>query len=134
MDGTIVKLIAAGVIGAHGIGHSLGWIPLFGVRLEGLSQQSWLLTTIAGEAPTRIAAGLMFVIPTVGFVAAAAGLLTGQPWWRQVAVASAGMSLAASAVFPQAFSTSSTVGSVAVNVVVLYAVLVSRWGLDPVGG
>ena len=52
------------------------------------------------------------------------------PWWRQVAVASAVVSLAATALFPRAFTTGSTVGSVAVNLVVLYGILVANWGAD----
>ena len=64
-------------------------------------------------------------------MAAAAGLLLGQPWWRQVAVASAAVSLFGTALFPQAFPTGSTVGSVVVNVVVLVGILVLGWGAEP---
>ena len=109
MDATIVKLVVAGVLGAHGIGHVLGWLPAWGVAsFEGVSSHSWLLSGPIGDGGARVAAGLLFVIPTVGFVAAAAGLLLGQPWWRQVAVASAVVSLGATAMFPQAFTTTST--------------------------
>jgi hypothetical protein len=78
-----------------------------------------------------MAAGLLFLVPTVGFVAAAVGLLTGQAWWRQVAVGSAALSLAATALFPQAFTTGSTLGSVGVNLAVLYGILVVGWGAEP---
>jgi hypothetical protein len=131
MDAGMIRLAVAGVVGAHGIGHVLGWIPAFRIaQLEGLSSHSWLLTGALGDGASRMAAGVIFLVPTVGFVAAAAGLLTGQSWWRQVAVGSAAVSLAGTALFPQAFSTSSTVGSVAVNVAVLYAVLVAGWGAE----
>jgi hypothetical protein len=73
---------------------------------------------------------VLFLAPTVGFVAAAAGLLLGMPWWRPVAVGSAAVSLAATALFPQAFTTGSAAGSVAVNLVVLYGILVAGWGSD----
>ena len=75
-----------------------------------------------------MAAGILFVVPMIGFLAAGVGLLTGQPWWRQAAVASASISLLATALYPQAFTTGSTVGSVAVNLVVLYGILVAGWG------
>lgn len=129
MDAGIVKLMVAGVIGAHGVGHVLGWLPAWGIaKLEGVSSSSWLLTGIAGDGGSRLAAGVVFMVPTLGFVAAAAGLLTGQPWWRQVAVGSAAVSLAGTALFPQAFPFSSTIGSVAVNLAVLGGILIAGWG------
>ena len=133
MDANVIKLIAAGVIGAHGIGHVLGWMPAWGIaQFEGISSRSWLLTGVIGDSGTRLAAGILFVVPMAGFIAAAAGLLLGLPWWRQVAVASAAASLAATALFPQAFTTGSIVGSIAVNLVVLYAILVAAWGTEAV--
>lgn len=132
MDATLVKLVVGGVIGAHGIGHVLGWMPAWGIaRFEGMSSHSWLISGILGEGGARLGAGVLFVLPTIGFVAAAAGLLTGQPWWRQVAVGSAVVSLACTALYPQAYSMGSTIGAVAVNLAVLYAVLVANW--NPVG-
>jgi hypothetical protein len=132
LDAGIVKLLVGGVIGAHGIGHVLGWMPAIGIaRFEGVSSHSWLLSALAGDGAARLAAGVIFLAPTVGFVAAAAGLLTGQTWWRQVAAGSAAVSLAGTALFPQAFSTGSTVGSIAVNLAVLYGILVAGWGAEP---
>lgn len=75
-------------------------------------------------------ATVLFLVPTVGFVAAAIGLLIGQPWWRQVAVGSAAVSLAGTALYPHAFPAGSTVGSLVVNVAILGGVLVLRWGAD----
>ena len=131
MDAGIMRLVVVGVIGAHGVGHVMGWLPALGVaRIEGASTGSWLLTGIVGDGGARLAAGVIFLLPTVGFVAAAAGLFTGQPWWRQVAVGSAALSLAGTALFPQAFPTGSTIGSVAVNLAVLGGILLAGWGAD----
>lgn len=134
MDGMVVKVVIAGVLGAHGIGHVLGWLPALGVaRFAGTSGDSWLLSGLLGEGATRAVAAGLFLVPTVGFVAAAAGLLLGQPWWRPVAVASAAVSLAGTALHPGAFTTGATVGSVAVNLVVIYGVVVAAWGADATG-
>lgn len=131
MDAGLIRLVAAGVIGAHGIGHVLGWLPAWGVaRFEGVSSQSWLISSIAGGGGSAIVAGMVFLVPTVGFVVAAAGLLTGQPWWRGVAVASAAVSLLGAALFPHALPAGSTIGSVAVNLVVLYGLLVAGWSTE----
>jgi hypothetical protein len=129
MDAGIARLAVAGVLGAHGIGHALGWMPAWGIaKFEGMSSHSWLVSGFAGESAARLLAGAIFLVPTVGFIAAAAGLLTGQPWWRQAAVASATTSILCTALFPQAFTTSSTVGSVAVDIAVLIGILVMGWG------
>ena len=131
MDANVIRLVAAGVIGAHGIGHMLGWMPAWGIAsFEGVSSRSWLLTGAIGDGGARLAAGVLFLVPTIGFVAAAAGLLLGQPWWRQAAVASAIVSLAATALFPQAFTTGSTAGSVAIDLLILYGLVVAGWGAD----
>ena len=129
MEAVILRVVVAGVLGAHGIGHVMGWMPALGLaRFEGVSGGSWLLSSTAGEGAARIVAIGLFAVPTAGFIAAAVGLLLGQPWWRSVAVASAATSLAASALYPQALPVSSTIGSVVVNVVVLYGILVAQWG------
>jgi hypothetical protein len=134
MDIGIARIVIAGVLGAHGVGHLLGWMPALGiVRFEGTAGGSWLLSGFAGEDATRLVAAALFVVPTVGFVAAAGGLLLGQPWWRQVAAASAAVSLAASALYPAAMPLSSTVASVAVDALVLYGVLIAGWGTDLAG-
>ena len=129
MDGMIVKVVVAGVLGAHGIGHVMGWMPPLGLaRFEGATSGSWLLTGLAGDGATRVVAVGLFAVPMIGFVAAAAGLLLGQPWWRPVAVAAAATSLAASALYPQALPLGSTIGSLAVNGLVLFGILVAGWG------
>ncbi len=129
MDATLVKLAVVGVIGAHGIGHLLGWVPAWGIaRFEGMSSDSWVLTATVGDGAARAAAGLLFIVPTVGFAAGAAALLLGQPWWRQAVVGSVVVSLAAIALYPHAFPASSTVGAVAVDLILLYAILGAGWG------
>jgi hypothetical protein len=52
-----------------------------------------------------------------------------RPGRRQVE-GTAGVSLAATAVFPHAFPAGSTVGSIAVNLLVLYGVVIAGWGAD----
>lgn len=131
MDAGIARLIVAGIIGAHGIGHVLGWLPALGVvRFEGTAIDSWLISGVSGDGGNRLVATVLFLVPTVGFVAAAIGFLIGQPWWRQVAVGSAAVSLAGTALYPHAFPAGSTVGSLVVNVAILGGVLVLRWGAD----
>ena len=132
MDAGLIRIGVACVLGAHGIGHVLGWMPAWRIAaFEGVSSRSWLLTAPLGDAAARAIAGTLFLVPTVGFLVTAAALLTGQPWWRQAAAASAAVSLVATALYPEAFTTGATAGSVTANVVVLAAVLLTRWGAEP---
>ena len=125
MDAAV--LVAGGVVGAHGIGHVLGWLPAWGLaRFDGVSSSSWRLGSWS-DAVERAVAGALFLLPTGGFLAAAVALLAGQGWFREVAVASAVLSLAATALFPRAFPLGSTVGSVAVNLAVLAGLLLVQW-------
>jgi len=95
-------LLAGGVVGAHGVGHVLGWLPALGLaRFEGVSGSSWLLGPL-GAAAERVAAGVAFGLPTVGFLAAVGAMATGHGWFRTAAIASAVVSLGATAVFPRA--------------------------------
>ena len=134
VDAGLVKVVAAGVLAAHGIGHTLGWMPALGVAsFQGVTSRSWVLTGILGDGGGRLVAGVLFLVPMAGFLIAAGGLLTGQPWWRGVAVASASVSLLATALYPGAFTTGATAGSVAVNVAVLLGILVAGWGAEAAG-
>ena len=125
MDTTI--LVAGGVVGAHGIGHVLGWLPAWGLaKIEGVSSASWLLGPL-GETAERAIAGAVFLAPTAGFVAAVGAMFAGQGWFRGVAIASAAISLAATALFPRAFPVGSTIGAVAVNAAILVGLLATSW-------
>jgi hypothetical protein len=122
-------LLGGAVLGAHGIGHVLGWLPAWGLAsFEHVSRRSWALDPVVGERISQAVAGVFFLVPTLGFVAAAAALVTGQLWWREAAVVSAVVSLVATALFPWALPVSSLVGSTAVNLAVLG---LAAWG-EPV--
>jgi hypothetical protein len=124
-----VGLVAGAVLGAHGTGHVLGWLPAWGLAsFQQVSRKSWALDPLVGQRISEAVAGALYLVPTIGFLAAAIALATGQPWWREVAVLSAIGSLVASALFPTALPPSSLVGATAVNLVVLG---LAAWG-EPV--
>lgn len=128
MSGEMLKFVIGGVIGAHGVGHVLGWMPAWGIaQFEGLSSRSWLLTSAIGDGGARALGGVLWLIPTIGFVVAAGGLFMGQVWWRPVAIASATLSLVVIALFPDALPAGSLLGAVVVNLAVLGGLLVLGW-------
>jgi len=119
-------LLGAGVIAAHGVGHVLGWLPAWGLAsFEKVSLRSWALDGLLGQRLSEAAAGVLYLAPTVGFLAAAGALAAGQPWWREIAVASAVASVLASILYPGALPGGSLVGSTTFNVAVLGLAL---WG------
>jgi hypothetical protein len=127
MNPDLFKLVAAGVVGAHGIGHVMGWLPAWGIaRIDGVSSRSWLLSGPLGDATTRAVAGALWLAPTIGFIVAAAGFFSDQEWWRPVATASAVVSLLAIGLFWEALPMGSRIGAIAVNVLVIGAVA-TRW-------
>lgn len=125
-------LAGAAVLGAHGIGHVLGWLPAWVLAaFEKVSTRSWALDPLLGDRLGAMVAGALYAAPTLGFLVAAGALATGQPWWREVAVASAITSLVASALVPAALPTSSLAGSTVVNLAVLGLAV---WGAPTLAG
>ena len=58
MEAVILRVVVAGVLGAHGIGHVMGWMPALGLaRFEGVSGGSWLLSSTAGDGVALTAQG-----------------------------------------------------------------------------
>jgi hypothetical protein len=53
---------------------------------------SWLLARALGEKATRTFASVVCVLVAAGLVISAVGLISGQAWWRSVAVGSAAVS------------------------------------------
>ena len=49
MNPSYLALITAGVAGAHGIGHVLGWLPAWGLAtFEQVSSRSWAFDRLLG--------------------------------------------------------------------------------------
>lgn len=123
MNPDLAKLAITGIVGAHGIGHILGLFPAWGIAsFTGLSTRSWLLTDTIGDAASRFIGGGLWAAGLVGFIAAAGGYMTNQPWTQPVAAGASIISLVAIGLFPDALPAGSRVGAIAVNLLVLAAV------------
>lgn len=88
-------VVAAVVIAAHGLIHLMGTIVYtrFG-HIEGLSYKTTLFAERwdVGHAGISLF-GFLWVLPSIGFVAAAIALLTGWTWWAPALLASSSISL-----------------------------------------
>jgi hypothetical protein len=128
MSPSIVRLLVIGVLVVHGLGHSLGVIGGWGiVRLQGGSSDSWILSPILGARVTGLLEGVVWAIPMIGFVVAAAGLWMGADWWRPVAIVSAVVSLFAIGLFWDQLVATSKIGAIAVDLAVLVGLVVAHW-------
>jgi hypothetical protein len=124
----MLRIIMALVLGAHGIGHLIGVVGA--IRPGGISwggsSESWLITPALGRV-TPVVESLVFAVPTIGWVIAAAFLFGGNELWRPVAIASAVASLLAVGLFPQQLQAGSMFGAVVVNLAVLTGLLLLHW-------
>jgi hypothetical protein len=108
----------------HGLIHLMGVAVYWRLaELEGLRYPAALLGGALAAPPAAVQAlGGLWLAATVGFAAAAAGLLLGQAWWPALLVGTAGLSLALGALaWPDAWA------GVVINALILAAMLGARF-------
>ena len=136
MSHQTIKLIAAGVLLLHGLGHggalgALAWIRFRPGTPTGAwhAARSWLIPSLPAHTATTLAS-VFWVVALVGFVIAAMsfwGVVIPAGIWRPLAVASALVSIAGITCFFGTWPLFNTFAALAVNVVVLAAVLWLHW-------
>jgi hypothetical protein len=76
----------------HGLVHL--WYVVLSQKLVafqpemGWTGRSWLLTNVLGDSPTRLLAGLLYVLATIGMVVSGIGVMARGEWWRPVLIGS----------------------------------------------
>lgn len=96
MDNSLLRLVLALTLAAHGIGHILFLVPLLGLTRWkqsdwGQSTQSWLFRR--QKWLSRLVGSLVWGFALLGFCAAAYGFYAQAFWWRVFAVDSAVISI-----------------------------------------
>ena len=127
MSAGMWRIASTVVILAHGIGHVLFLAPCLGFTQWGEPARSWLLTGLLGDTATRLLGSLLWLVVIVGFAAAGVGLLGQFTWWRTLAVASAGVSLLALALFVSGGNTQAVVSAAVMDIAILVALLWMHW-------
>jgi hypothetical protein len=143
MSDQMLKLIAAGVLLLHGLGHggalgALAWIRLRPGTPTGdwLAARSWLVPSLPGDTATTIAS-VFWIVSLTGFVIAAMsfwGVVLPGSVWRPLAVASAVVSIVGISFFFGTWPLFNTLAALGVNVTVLVAVLWFRWPAETLTG
>jgi hypothetical protein len=122
------RWVVAVVLLAHGVGHVLGVLPLFGASVEGpWHNRSWMLAGGSAEAVGRWLAPVLWLVAVAAFVLVGLGLLgvgvQGTPW-RTLAMGAALVSAVAIVLFWNGFPTIvNKVGALAVDGALLWWLL-----------
>ncbi len=122
MSESTIRILIAGALFVHGIGHTLGfWKPARSLPLVKI------------PAPTlRLAGGAIWVLVAVGFIASSMsfyGILVPADWWRPLAAVFAVISLAGLVLLGRSWPIFNFVGASAMNLTVLAALLWLDWPL-----
>lgn len=120
MSTQTIKVLIAGALLVHGLGHLTGFV---------LPARSWLFPSLAPPA-ARTVASIFWVLSTIGFVAASMsfwGILVPGDAWRPLAVASAIVSILGIALFIGTWPTFNTLAALGVNIAVLVALIWLHW-------
>lgn len=119
-----VRIALALVVGAHGIGHVLFVVPLWGGTDWGQSTTSWLL----GNASLAKGVGsVIWVAALAGFIAVAIGIAGDSGWWRTVAIVSSLVSILGLVLFWSSPASSPAISALVFNLVVMGSLLVLHW-------
>lgn len=120
MSTQTIKILIAGALFVHGVGHTLGfWRPA----------KSWLLAGL-GDPALRTISSVFWILSFVGFVAACLGFLgVGilSDLWRPLAVWTAVVSLLGLILFLGNWPAFNTIGALGMNIAVLGTQLWLHW-------
>lgn len=136
MSDSLIKILVAGALLVHGLGHIGAIGALLFINLSHstdtggwLPARSWLFPSLGGQRATTVAS-VFWVLSTVGFVAAAmsfGGFLVPSDAWRQIAIVSSFISLLGLVLFFGTWPAFNTIAALAVNVAVLVTQLWLYW-------
>jgi hypothetical protein len=120
MSTNTIRILIAGALFVHGVGHILGfWMPA----------RSWLMPN-AGEPVMRTLGSILWVLVAVGFILSCLGFLgvvVPPDWWRPLAIVFALVSLLGLALFWGTWPAFNAIGALAMNIAVLVTQFWLRW-------
>jgi hypothetical protein len=120
MSDQTIRILIAGALLVHGVGHTLGfWRPV----------RSWLLGG-QSEKARRAISSIFWVLSAIGFIAASLGFLgfiIPNEWWRSLAIVSSLVSLTGLILFIGNWPTFNTIGAIGLDLLVLISLLFVDW-------
>ena len=134
MSTEIIKILIAGALLLHGLGH-LGAIIVLVVQRVGVSTapwrpaRSWLWPSLPASVATAVAS-VFWALSLIGFVAASMsfwGVLVPGDLWRQLALASSVVSIVGIVLFFGIWPLFNTFAALGMNIAVLVTQLWMHW-------
>jgi hypothetical protein len=120
----LLRIVLVLLLGVHGIGHVLFLAPLLGIANWGQSTQSWLL---GGDLLARSVGTVIWLVATLGFLVAAAGLFGQTAGWRTAAAGASIVSSIGLVLFWTNPTSSPAYSAFGFDLLVLLALLVLHW-------
>jgi hypothetical protein len=120
MSTNLIRILIAGALFVHGVGHTLG---LF------MPSHSWLMPNVSKSVMGTVSR-LLWVLVTVGFIISCLGfidVLVPADWWRPFAVVFAFISLLGLGLFWGTWPIFNTIGALVMNTIVLITQLWLHW-------
>ncbi len=123
----MLRLIVAGALIVHGIGHSMGILASWTTIPSGLvTRPSMLSGTLVMDSAIGRVFGLIWLLALVTSVGAGVGLLARQDWWIPLAIVSSVISLVAVVPWLNVMPPISAIGAVLMDLAVLGALLLPQ--------
>jgi hypothetical protein len=122
-----VRIAAAVVIFAHGVGHVLFLMPALGVAMQGQTTSSWLLSGVLGNGLTRSVGALLWAAVIAAYLAGLAGMFTHAAWWQPLLVGASAASAAGLVAFWSSPVQAPNLSALAADVVIAVVVGVLHW-------
>lgn len=120
MSTQTIRILIAGALLVHGIGHTLGfWKPARSLPFLAMS-----------DANLKISGGISWIVIAIGFIIASMsfyGIFAPASWWRPLVIIFAGVSLVGITLFGRSWPAFNFVSAIAMNVVILVALLWLHW-------
>ena len=127
MSAQVVRILIAGALFVHGVGHTLGfWMPA----------RSWLFPN-APESTLRVISSILWILATFGFLASLLGFLgfiVPTTWWRSLAVVFAIVSMLGLGLFWNTWPVFNLIGALSMNIAVLVTQLILHWPSESLFG
>jgi len=120
MSTQILRILIAGALFVHGVGHTMGfWMPA----------RSWLFPNL-GEPTSRTISSTFWILAALGFLAALLGflgVLVPPNLWRPLAVGTAFLSILGLVLFWGTWPAFNTIAAFGMNLTVLFTQLWLSW-------
>jgi len=136
MTNQTIKVLIAGMLLIHGFGHfgafmaiAVNWTNHGTATGAWLPARSWLFPSLPAPSAT-MAASIFWILSLIGFVATALsfwGILMPGEIWRQLAIASAIISILGIVLFIGIWPTFNTLAALGVNIAVLVTQIWLHW-------